>query len=89
MVILTAAFSLMFVPWCCCSGTLTVVADFGCGDAKIARTVSNVVHSFDLVALNEHVTACDMAHVSHLNTSSLFEVTMCLLLLSITFMFIM
>jgi len=62
---LLAGFS--FVVSCCCnSGMLTVVADFGCGDAKIARSVANVVHSFDLVALNEHVTACDMAHVSHL-----------------------
>jgi len=41
-----------------------VVVDFGCGDAKIARSVPNIVHSYDLVALNEHVTACDMAHVS-------------------------
>jgi len=49
-----------------CSGRLTVVVDFGCGDAKIARSVPNVVHSYDLVALNEHVTACDMAHVSNL-----------------------
>lgn len=40
-----------------------VVADFGCGDAKIARNVPHKVHSFDLVALNDHVTACDMAHV--------------------------
>ena len=41
-----------------------IVADFGCGDAKIARSVPNVVHSFDLVALNSHVIACDMRHVS-------------------------
>ncbi|XP_069059743.1 ribosomal RNA-processing protein 8 isoform X1 [Pleurodeles waltl] len=40
-----------------------VVADFGCGDCKIARSVRNTVHSFDLVALNEHVTVCDMAKV--------------------------
>lgn len=40
------------------------MADFGCGDAKIARNVPHKVHSFDLVALNDHVTACDMAHVS-------------------------
>lgn len=40
------------------------MADFGCGDAKIARNVAHKVHSFDLVALNDHVTACDMAHVS-------------------------
>ncbi|MFN7124078.1 MAG: hypothetical protein ACK4NM_18785 [Hydrogenophaga sp.] len=39
------------------------VGDFGCGDAKIARSVPNTVHSFDLVAVNDRVTACDMAHV--------------------------
>jgi len=44
-----------------------VVADFGCGDAKIARSVPNVVHSFDLVALNERVTACNMADASTYN----------------------
>ena len=40
------------------------VVDFGCGEAKIATSVSHDVHSFDLVAVNEKVTACDMAHVS-------------------------
>ena len=41
-----------------------VVADFGCGDAKISQAVKNEVHSFDLIALNEYVTSCDMANVS-------------------------
>ena len=36
----------------------------GCGDAKIAQVVKNEVHSFDLIALNEYVTPCDMANVS-------------------------
>lgn len=40
-----------------------VVGDFGCGDAKIAATVPNTVHSFDLVAVNERVTACDIRKV--------------------------
>ena len=40
-----------------------VVCDFGCGEAKLAQNVPQRVHSFDLVAINEHVTACDMAHV--------------------------
>ncbi|KAM9170763.1 ribosomal RNA-processing protein 8 [Pangshura tecta] len=40
-----------------------VVADFGCGDCKIATSVRNKVHSFDLVALSPHVTVCDMAKV--------------------------
>ncbi|XP_019744570.1 ribosomal RNA-processing protein 8 [Hippocampus comes] len=40
-----------------------VVADFGCGDCKIALSVKNKVHSFDLVATCDLVTVCDMAHV--------------------------
>lgn len=53
--------------------TALVVADFGCGDAQLAKSLINLkreggkdafkVHSFDLVAANEHVTACDMANV--------------------------
>ncbi|CAL1526819.1 unnamed protein product [Lymnaea stagnalis] len=38
-----------------------VVADFGCGDAKIALSIPQKVHSFDLVATNSRVTACDMS----------------------------
>ncbi|XP_028817509.1 ribosomal RNA-processing protein 8-like isoform X2 [Denticeps clupeoides] len=40
-----------------------VVADFGCGDCKIARSVKNKVHSFDLAPTCELVTVCDMAKV--------------------------
>ncbi|XP_053312746.1 ribosomal RNA-processing protein 8 [Spea bombifrons] len=40
-----------------------VVADFGCGDALLARSVRNEVHSFDLVAMNERVTVCDISKV--------------------------
>jgi SAM-dependent methyltransferase len=49
-----------------------VVADFGCGDAQLAKDLLKVeqkgkcpftVHSFDLVSNNELVTACDMAKV--------------------------
>lgn len=43
------------------SGKL-VVADFGCGEARLAQALPCTVHSLDLVALNTHVTACDMAH---------------------------
>ncbi|XP_043472647.1 ribosomal RNA-processing protein 8 [Leptopilina heterotoma] len=39
-----------------------IVADFGCGEAKIAESVSQKVHSFDFVAMNDKVTVCDMAH---------------------------
>ena len=39
-----------------------VVADFGCGEAQIATSVPQTVHSFDLVAVNDKVKACDMAN---------------------------
>jgi ribosomal RNA-processing protein 8 len=40
-----------------------IVADFGCGEARLAQSVKNKVHSFDFVATNEHVTECDMKNV--------------------------
>ena len=39
-----------------------VAADFGCGDAQLASSVLQTVHSFDLVATAPSVTACNMAH---------------------------
>ncbi|XP_072432767.1 uncharacterized protein rrp8 isoform X1 [Chiloscyllium punctatum] len=57
-----------------------VVADLGCGDCKIAQSVSNEVHSFDLVALNEHVIVCDMANVP-LHAESVDIVVFCLALM--------
>ncbi|KAL1928055.1 hypothetical protein VTP01DRAFT_2971 [Rhizomucor pusillus] len=40
----------------------TVVADLGCGDAKIAHAVTHLsILSFDLVAKNDKVIACDIA----------------------------
>jgi hypothetical protein len=38
-----------------------VVGDFGCGEADLARSVPNKTYSFDHVAVNESVIACDMA----------------------------
>jgi hypothetical protein len=41
-----------------------VVADFGCGEARIAQeSKQTAIHSFDLVAMNDRVTVCDIAHV--------------------------
>ncbi|XP_062909062.1 ribosomal RNA-processing protein 8 [Mobula hypostoma] len=57
-----------------------IVADFGCGDCKIARSVGNTVHSFDLVALNDLVTACDMSKVP-LADASVDIVVFCLSLM--------
>jgi hypothetical protein len=39
-----------------------VVGDFGCGEALLAGTLPNKVYSFDHVAINDQVLACDMAH---------------------------
>ncbi|GBG30127.1 Ribosomal RNA-processing protein 8 [Hondaea fermentalgiana] len=41
----------------------TIVGDFGCGNALIARTVPHTVHSFDLCETNEHVTVASSADV--------------------------
>ncbi|XP_072390956.1 uncharacterized protein [Diabrotica undecimpunctata] len=46
-----------------------VVADFGCGDARLSKSVIQKVHSFDLVAVDESVVACDMANVPLENNS--------------------
>ena len=40
------------------------IADFGCGEARLARALSSSskkIHSFDLVALNNEVTVCDFS----------------------------
>lgn len=39
-----------------------IVADFGCGEARLAESVSQKCYSFDLVATNKKVIACNMAH---------------------------
>jgi ubiquinone/menaquinone biosynthesis C-methylase UbiE len=40
-----------------------VVADFGCGDAELARRVKQKVHSFDLESDAPGVIACNMSDV--------------------------
>src|SRR6202795_5311935 len=41
------------------------MGDFGCGEAKLAEAVADrhTVHSFDHVAVNDDVVACDLTHV--------------------------
>ncbi|CCI42634.1 unnamed protein product [Albugo candida] len=60
-----------------------VVADFGCGEARLAQSVPNRVHSFDLVAPNDHVVACNIAHVP-LNSKSIDIAIYCLALMGTT-----
>ncbi|WP_161602188.1 zinc-ribbon domain-containing protein [Tautonia marina] len=42
-----------------------VIGDFGCGEATLAKDLADlhVVHSFDHVAIDDSVVACDMARV--------------------------
>lgn len=57
-----------------------IIADFGCGEARLAATVPNKVHSFDFISLNENVTACDITHTPLL-TSGVDVVVFCLSLM--------
>lgn len=57
-----------------------IIADFGCGEAKLAESVPNQVHSFDLVALNPRVQVCDMSKTP-LTNESVDVVVFCLSLM--------
>ncbi|TGZ58550.1 hypothetical protein CRM22_009582 [Opisthorchis felineus] len=58
------------------------LADMGCGDARLAGLLGErfKVYSFDLIAVNDSVTACDMAHTP-LNSAHLHFVVFCLSLM--------
>ncbi|XP_077200250.1 ribosomal RNA-processing protein 8 [Paroedura picta] len=57
-----------------------VVADFGCGDCTLARSIRNKVHCFDVMALDSRVTVCDMSQVP-LEAASVDVVVFCLALM--------
>ena len=57
-----------------------VIADLGCGEARLARSVPNRVHSFDLVAANDSVTVADIANLP-LQDKSVDMVVFCLSLM--------
>ncbi|KAL9273910.1 Ribosomal RNA-processing protein 8-like protein [Drosera capensis] len=61
-----------------------VVADFGCGDARVAKSVKNKVFSIDLVSNEPSVIACDMANTP-LESSSVDVAVFCLSLMGINF----
>ncbi len=42
-----------------------IVADLGCGEAKIAQSVKQKVFSFDLIAKNDFVVAAEISKVKH------------------------
>ncbi|CAO2829911.1 unnamed protein product [Amaranthus hypochondriacus] len=57
-----------------------VVADFGCGDARLAKNVKNKVYSIDLVSSDPSVIACDMSKTP-LESSSIDVAVFCLSLM--------
>lgn len=58
-----------------------VTGDFGCGEATLAlRFPNRKFHSFDLVAANERITACDISNVP-LPDTSLHVAVFCLSLM--------
>lgn len=57
-----------------------VVVDMGCGEARLARSISNKVHSFDLVAMVPGVVECDMSKVP-LKSATVQVVVFCLSLM--------
>ncbi|XP_031260190.1 ribosomal RNA-processing protein 8 [Pistacia vera] len=61
-----------------------VVADFGCGDARLAKNVKNKVFSFDLVSNDPSVIACDMSNTP-LDSSSVDVAVFCLSLMGTNF----
>jgi len=62
-----------------------VVADLGCGEARLAASVPNLVHSFDLVAASSRVTACDIADLP-LEAASVDIAVFCLSLMGTDFL---
>ncbi|CAA0820159.1 Ribosomal RNA-processing protein 8 [Striga hermonthica] len=61
-----------------------VIADFGCGDARLSRSVKNKVYSFDLISYDPSVIACDMSKTP-LEDSSVDVAVFCLSLMGTNF----
>ena len=70
------------ISWILKNHKTAVIADMGCGDAKLASSVPNKVHSFDLVSRNDLVVAADIAHVP-LKDASIDIVVFCLALMGV------
>ncbi|XP_021728517.1 ribosomal RNA-processing protein 8-like [Chenopodium quinoa] len=61
-----------------------IVADFGCGDARLSKNVKNKVYSIDLVSSDPSVIACDMSKTP-LESSSVDVSVFCLSLMGTDF----
>ncbi|EOY02526.1 PREDICTED: ribosomal RNA-processing protein 8 [Theobroma cacao] len=70
----------IIIKWLKDHSSSLIVADFGCGDARLAKNVKNKVFSFDLVSNNPSVIACDMSNIP-LDPSSVDVAVFCLSLM--------
>jgi len=50
------------IKWCQARPHM-VIGDFGCGEAFLAQELQNKVYSFDHIAIDDNVIACDMTYV--------------------------
>ncbi|KAG2714660.1 hypothetical protein I3760_03G038000 [Carya illinoinensis] len=74
----------IIIKWLKDSSPSLVVADFGCGDARLAKNVKNKVFSLDLVSNDPSVIACDMSKTP-LDTSVIDVAVFCLSLMGTNF----
>lgn len=51
----------IIIDWLKTKHLKAIIADLGAGDAELAQSVTNKVHSFDLVSKNSRVVAADIA----------------------------
>ncbi len=61
-----------------------IIGDFGCGEAQLATLLPNKVYSFDHVAINDSVIACDMTRTP-LDDSTLDVVVFSLSLMGLNY----
>ncbi|XP_078172264.1 S-adenosyl-L-methionine-dependent methyltransferases superfamily protein [Carex rostrata] len=70
----------IIITWLKSRNPSLTVADFGCGDARLAKNVKNKVFSIDLVSNDPSVIACDMSQTP-LESSSVDVAVFCLSLM--------
>jgi len=70
----------LIISWIKTEHPNAVVADLGCGDAVLSASVTNTVHSFDLVSSNSRVIACDISKLP-LKSASVDITVFCLSLM--------
>ncbi|PPD86402.1 hypothetical protein GOBAR_DD16663 [Gossypium barbadense] len=70
----------IIIKWLKERSSSLIVADFGCGDARLAKNVKNKVFSIDLVSNDPSVISCDMSKTP-LRPSSVDVAVFCLSLM--------